>query len=1258
MRKTWRGWQPIAVAGCLCVAHGVSARELANVDALMDAPLASQDKRAAVTPESVRLIRRDARLGLPTFVSLDPQKQTTGSRIQLKQGQDAVGAARAEFSAVADLYGMTAQEVGAAVVQSRQPLPGGAKLVRFSNQRDGIDVFREQATVLLNAQSQALNIGGFLGSTRLAKTTKSASAVTLSGADAAAIALRDFDFPADVTVQLRDVDTPDASTPGGYRRLTLADGVKGARGGVLESAIRYRPVWFRMPEGLVHGYYLELRVREGSEHNAYSYVISSDDGRMLFRNSLTAHEGATPYTYGVWANPQTGAPYPGPQGLDGHPYPDTPPNGFALQLAPPSLLTLASAPFSMNDPWVDESVNTQLRFTYGNNVRAWADVVSPQGYDSAQLANFTRCRDGAQAVEADLYACTSSTAFSYGYDFSAGAKKNVAQASSSITNLFYVVNWLHDWFYDAGFDEASGNAQAVNYGRGGAENDPISARALNYLGFNNASMVTPSDGEQPVLRAHVYNSGSVTRSAALDNTIVVHEWAHYMTNRLIGNANGLSTKQAKALGEGWSDFIAQLVTVTEKDREKPGNDQYQGAYAHAAYASASQFHPAVDERNATYFGSRRYPFSTDLRKNPLTLRHMQDGEPLPADVPVNQSLVDAQRSQGFGNSQVHNSGEVWSNMLWECYASMLNTRPFAEAQQRMKNYLVAGLKLTPINPSLIDARDALLSVVAANDSQDYASCLAGFAKRGAGLGAVAPVSSSEDNRGVAESFNAGPLLAIEGLTLSLSDTQARRCDADEVLDNGETGVLIVNLVNRGNTHISAAQLSLSADSEFLSFPGGNVQPVAEDIAPGRATAVRVPVYLTGMATYGKAHIAVTAHIPDPQVAQQQVASSSLSTQLWLNADIQPQNATADYANVWPGGLTLTGRTWSIAGAADEHWYQSSVLKERGVSAIYTPELTASNTQDLVLTFDHQYDFGLDQTNGGQLVVAVDGKADVAVDVSYRDKIWWQRSGLVNTNPLRDQRAWVGRADGWQRDVVVNLGREYAGRKLRLGWRLGTSENGNPTDEQNWRIDNIRLAGIVNKPFASIEANAKTCTTLLPVSGAPQAATDGQTLAEPLRVQLADVSGRPIAREGVPVVFLTQAGQADIESAARVAAGEPVTVATDANGIAQLPVLMASMAGMAVGDQVLRVSPALDGGQPLIVPMQALAAAMADEAGASALGETATQLAAEVAGGLQQLPTAKVIGPTAIPTLSEWGLWMLCVLIGGIGVCRSRQRSRG
>ena len=86
-------------------------------------------------------------------------------------------------------------------------------------------------------------------------------------------------------------------------------------------------------------------------------------------------------------------------------------------------------------------------------------------------------------------------------------------------------------------------------------------------------------------------------------------------------------------------------------------------------------------------------------------RHIQNNVALP------MMPAPAFGQTGTSNSEVHNSGEVWTSALWECYVALLKDTgryTFAQASQAMREYLVASLKLTPINPTMIEARDAVL----------------------------------------------------------------------------------------------------------------------------------------------------------------------------------------------------------------------------------------------------------------------------------------------------------------------------------------------------------------------------------------------------------------------------------------------------------------------------------------------------------------------------------------------------------------------
>jgi hypothetical protein len=70
----------------------------------------------------------------------------------------------------------------------------------------------------------------------------------------------------------------------------------------------------------------------------------------------------------------------------------------------------------------------------------------------------------------------------------------------------------------------------------------------------------------------------------------------------------------------------------------------------------------------------------------------------------------------------------------------------------MLEYVIGGLKLTPIAPTYTQARDGIITTVSALHPEDLPETWAGFAKRGLGAGAVAPPASSTELTGVVESF--------------------------------------------------------------------------------------------------------------------------------------------------------------------------------------------------------------------------------------------------------------------------------------------------------------------------------------------------------------------------------------------------------------------------------------------------------------------------------------------------------------------------
>ena len=113
-----------------------------------------------------------------------------------------------------------------------------------------------------------------------------------------------------------------------------------------------------------------------------------------------------------------------------------------------------------------------------------------------------------------------------------------------------------------------GNFQENNYGNGGLGSDYVTARAQ--LGTQcNAFFGTPADGSNPDMLMYVCNNVIPARDGALDNGVVIHEYGHGVSNRLTGGpANSACLNNSEQMGEGWSDYLALVMTM---EAGRPGN---------------------------------------------------------------------------------------------------------------------------------------------------------------------------------------------------------------------------------------------------------------------------------------------------------------------------------------------------------------------------------------------------------------------------------------------------------------------------------------------------------------------------------------------------------------------------------------------------------------------------------------------------------------------------------------------------------------
>ena len=181
------------------------------------------------------------------------------------------------------------------------------------------------------------------------------------------------------------------------------------------------------------GFYVELNVQrdvdDSTDSAMYGYVVSARDGRVLYKKNYTV---ADSFNYKVWADAAAPfLPFDGPQGNSPSPHPTGTANGFAPPFVAPNMVTLGSLPYSKNDPWLPAGATE----TNGNNANAYADRVSPDGFNAGDVRAVT----------------TSAGTFDRVYDVAKNPDSSQTQQMAAVTQLFYNVNAFHDWYYDDGF---------------------------------------------------------------------------------------------------------------------------------------------------------------------------------------------------------------------------------------------------------------------------------------------------------------------------------------------------------------------------------------------------------------------------------------------------------------------------------------------------------------------------------------------------------------------------------------------------------------------------------------------------------------------------------------------------------------------------------------------------------------------------------------------------------------------------------------
>jgi hypothetical protein len=449
------------------------------------------------------------------------------------------------------------------------------------------------------------------------------------------------------------------------------------------------------------------------------------------------------------------------------------------------MLSVQDATASPNG-WIPDGGTT----TTGNNVDAYLDTVADNAPDAGLLDNNGRPTGNPDAATRNRdFLGAAPRNFNYtpaplGTNPDAGDSPSFAQLRrGAVTHAFYVANWYHDTLYKLGFDEAAGNFQSDNFGRGGLAGDPVLLEIQDGSSVNNAFFSPAPDGHSGRMQMFIWSGPNPGRDGGLDAEIMVHELTHGVSTRLVGNVTGLMWDVGQALGEGWSDFYALSLLNAS------ASDDPNGRYAFGAYAMY-KFNNLKDNY---LYGIRRFPYSTDMIANPLTWADIDD-----TTISVAGGIPPSPLNQSQGGAlEPHNAGTLWALSLWEVRSLIIAAAGgnVAAGNTTMLGIATDAMKLTPTNPSFVEARDALFAAdCAANNCANEAAIWQGFAKRGLGFKAVAPLGhvggfGAGAQIGIGESFG---LPSLDVQQAIVNDSIANGNDAS---DPGERFLLTVRLEN-------------------------------------------------------------------------------------------------------------------------------------------------------------------------------------------------------------------------------------------------------------------------------------------------------------------------------------------------------------------------------------------------------------------------------------------------------------------------------
>lgn len=780
------------------------------------------------------------------------------------------------------------------------------------------------------------------------------------------------------------------------RKTELSDG------GISKSTIPARLMYVLNEEGTLSLIW-EISIASTNQTEWYNVWLDANNGQIIEKNNWISSCG---FDHSIEQENYFHLPQPQPQKNFGGLVAPEAILGSYMVIAMPTespyygdrTLVLAddvvnanASPYGWHD--TNGSPGAEYTTTRGNNVNAYEDG-----------DNYGFQPNGGNNLE-------------FNFPFNPNYSHSNQSEAAAITNLFYWNNIIHDVFYEYGFDEASGNFQQNNYGKGGLGNDYVLAEAQDSSGSCNANFGTPPDGSNPVMQMFICG----TQDGDFDNIVIAHEYGHGITNRLTGGASNVNCLyNQEAMGEGWGDWFGLMLTMKAGDSrtDKRGI----GAYLMGYGAGAK--------------GIRQYYYSTDMSVNPHTYNSIRN-----VAVP-------------------HGVGSVWAVMLWDLTWDLIDQYGFdadiyngTGGNNIALHLVVEALKLQPCNPGFVDGRNAILQA----DQLLYGGanqCLIwdAFARRGLGFSASQGSSGSTtdgvqafDTPSDTATFEAPEDVCVDrGVMTGLSGGTpfGGVYSGPGVTDdgNGTTYTFHPEIAGVGVHTITysidaTSCATASSDSDQIEVTEGLVAFCPSDIQAEVSTE-----NCSAIVTYAMPEGSSSCQVSNGENFDQ------------TNPPNLPQNWTTTSEsgsnNLWTTVNTQSGSSPNAAFAVN----RSNISLSSLVSPAYKIDSPNAKLKfKLFYNTEPSYDGAVLEysVNNGAWSDILNG-GGTFVSGGYISTL-----SIYYNNPLSGRLSWSGNSNGFVA-VEVNLNASMNGKEVKFRWRMGSDSSVGSTGI--W-LDDVEVEGV-------------------------------------------------------------------------------------------------------------------------------------------------------------------------------------------------------